>query len=182
MSGDFGPEADEEPATTRSTRDEEVRRRGARGRAAPRTRSPKRTRRSRTRTIEEDDLDEEETRRGRGRRALRGGEARPGRLRPDPGVGGSGGRRGDRRRAHGHPESRLGDHLELREGRLGDDLWLQGGPAARRLPGLAALPDGVLRDRRLDRGSHLGQPDPLPVRHRQRAPESQRDRRASIRS
>ena len=82
------------------------------------------------------------------------------------------------RRADGHPESRLGDHLELREGRLGDDLWLQGRPAARRLPGLAALPDGVVRDRRLGRGRHLGQPDPLPVRHRQRAPESQRDRRS----
>ena len=41
---------------------------------------------------------------------------------PTQGVGGAGGRRGHGRRAHDHPEGRLRDHLELREGRIGDDL------------------------------------------------------------
>ena len=44
-----------------------------------------------------------------------------------------------------------------------------------RLPALAALPDRLLRDHRLDRGRHLGEPDPLPLGHRQRAQEPQRD-------
>ena len=38
-----------------------------------------------------------------------------------------------------------------------------------RFPDVAALPDRLPGDHRLDRGRHLGEPDPLPLGHRQRA-------------
>ena len=132
--------------------------------------------------LDDEDLEDEELR-GRGptksRSTTRTSSSRSSRPRPRSGTASrrprsrGGGRRADLVARAGSAITSGFERVEKAAGPE-DHLGLQGGPQPRRLPGLAALPDRVVPDRRLDRHRDLGQPDPLPLGHRQRAQARQR--------